>query len=477
MSKYDFELDLSLNSSTGMILNQIPRGAVILEFGCATGRMTRYMKEELDCQVYIVEYNQEAYKTALQYAECGLCGDIMQFHWVEQFQNIAFDAIIFADVLEHLTAPEEVLKQAAGLLKATGKIYVSLPNITHNDILLKLYDSRFDYTSTGILDDTHVHFWGLENLKQLSGKNGLYVNSIKGTRCPTGSTEQFSPEDTRTSTEPDLLLNLLQERQCGEVYQFVAVLSKEKMEIDCRLPQPVVKSHIYLDTGHDFNAEEMQETDAIYSGHGSYTVQYTIEQTDNVSRLKFDPVEYQSCILKYITIRQGNVELPLMYANGISLQEGLLLTGTDPTVYVNLEYPGQPVTIDTEFVLPGPQYLAILQEACSMQHKQMEELKQLKQQETLWKQKAADISARQQAAFQKEKDSLNRLIAELQQDVNAYVVLVNNKDMCAVQLEKRIEQLEQQVGYYQNMKVIKLRTLMARIWRGVKRRLKRFLKR
>ena len=80
-----------------------------------------------------------------------------------------------------------------------------------------------------------------------------------------------------------------------------------------------------------------------------------------------------------------------------------------------------------------------------MQHKQMEELKQLKQQETLWKQKAADISARQQAAFQKEKDSLNRLIAELQQDVNAYVVLANNKDMCAVQLEKRIEQLEQQV--------------------------------
>ena len=99
MSKYDFENDLSLNSSTGMILNKIQNGSAVLEFGCATGRMTRYMKEELACQVYIVEYENEAYNTALEYATDGLCDDIMQFKWVEKFQNAAFDAIIFADTL------------------------------------------------------------------------------------------------------------------------------------------------------------------------------------------------------------------------------------------------------------------------------------------------------------------------------------------------------------------------------------------
>ena len=49
MSKYDFEIDLSNRTSTGIILNKIKPGSVVLEFGCATGRMTRYMKEAMDC--------------------------------------------------------------------------------------------------------------------------------------------------------------------------------------------------------------------------------------------------------------------------------------------------------------------------------------------------------------------------------------------------------------------------------------------
>ena len=57
---------------------------------------------------------------ALAYAEDGLCDDIMQFQWVEKFQNIAFDAIVFADVLEHLTEPERVLCEAGKLLKENG---------------------------------------------------------------------------------------------------------------------------------------------------------------------------------------------------------------------------------------------------------------------------------------------------------------------------------------------------------------------
>ena len=39
MSKYDFDLDLSGNTSTGIILGKVNKGSVVLEFGCATGRM------------------------------------------------------------------------------------------------------------------------------------------------------------------------------------------------------------------------------------------------------------------------------------------------------------------------------------------------------------------------------------------------------------------------------------------------------
>ena len=49
-------------------------------------------------------------------------------------------------------------------MKEDGEILVSIPNIGHNDILVKLFQNRFDYTSIGLLDNTHIHFWGEENL-------------------------------------------------------------------------------------------------------------------------------------------------------------------------------------------------------------------------------------------------------------------------------------------------------------------------
>ncbi|MBQ3509765.1 MAG: methyltransferase domain-containing protein [Peptococcaceae bacterium] len=483
MSKYDFEIDLTANSSTGIILNKIREDSVVLEFGCATGRMTRYMKEVLGCRVYIVEYDKDAYQTALQYAEDGLCDDIMQFQWVEKFQDINFDAIIFADVLEHLTRPEQVLEQAGHLLKEDGNIYVSIPNITHNDILMKLYDNRFDYTPTGILDDTHVHFWGLENLKQLSGKNGLYIHSIEGTSCPAGATEQYSEQSQkRTLTEPDLLINLLRERQCGEVYQFVAVFSRKPADaLICRLPQQKLCSHVYIDSGQDFNAGEMLEVDAVYNGRGGYTVHSIIKNTSQIKRIKFDPVEYQSCILQTISIRQRDAELPLLYARGVAGQAGLFLPGSDPMVYVELQFPGEPVVIDAEIVLPGQSYLEQLQaeyEELSDSFKNLQmnysrQKEQMLQQKTLYQQ---EIEA-MYTVLQKETAHLNGLIAELQRDVNACTILANNKDNYLLHLEQKIQMLEQQVNYYQNLKVVKLRTFAARIWRGLKRRIKRLLKR
>ena len=483
MSKYYFENDLSLNSSTGMILNKIQNGSAVLEFGCATGRMTRYMKEELDCQVYIVEYEKEAYQMALAYAEDGLCDDIMQFQWVEKFQNAAFDAIIFADVLEHLTEPERVLCEAGKLLKENGRIYVSVPNITHNDILLKLYDDRFDYTPTGILDNTHVHFWGLENIKQLSGNTGLYIESLEATRCPAGATEQYPDAcEPRMSNQPDLFSSLLRERSCGEVYQFIVTFSKEKPDtIRYQLPEPSIKSHVYFDTGRDFNAEEVREVEAVYGKNGTYRLHCVIEQTDTLKRIKFDPVEYQSCILHHISIRQDNQELSLQYADGMWLQEGLLLGGTDPMVYADIILPGEAVVIEAEIVLAGEFYLELLQSNNCSQYEQIECLyeakaaleEQIRHQEWSRQQEVAFLQERhsgEQAALQKEITRLHGEIADLSRDINSFMILLNNKEQYIIELEKQAERSVK-------LPDIKSKLSLARIRQGLKRRVKRFLKR
>ena len=218
MNKYSCEMNLDEESSTGKIVKKLKRGMTVLEFGCSYGRMTRHMKEELDCTVYIVEYDSEAYDSASRYAKDGVCGDIQKYEWVAKFKEIRFDVIIIADVLEHLTEPVRVLKMAGNMLTEGGKIFISIPNITHNDIILKSCMDRFDYTDVGLLDNTHVHFWGLENLEDLARDSDLCLEKVEATYRETGSTEQFSGTEIKLS---QMLMNILNERKTGQVYQFI----------------------------------------------------------------------------------------------------------------------------------------------------------------------------------------------------------------------------------------------------------------
>lgn len=327
MSKYDFELDLSEKTSTGIILNKIKSGSSVLEFGCATGRMTRYMKENLGCSVCVVERDETAFQTAIQYAVDGLCDDIQKFGWLERFSEMRFDAILFADVLEHLTCPDEVVRKASQLLKDDGKIYVSIPNITHNDIVLKLCNERVDYTDTGLLDNTHLYFWGLENLQQFFEECGLSVIQIQGTYCSTGSTEQ------KPQMKDHLLENILRQRNAGEVYQFVITLDKSKRKAPLIDIVPAsVKSHIYLDTGAGFNPYELIPFSATNMGGGLYCAHIVLEDTKDLHAIRFDPIEYQHCILPSVSICQKGEPLQLIIPKGMWTKTGLLLNSDDPMV-------------------------------------------------------------------------------------------------------------------------------------------------
>lgn len=444
MSKYDFEIDLSENTSTGMILSKIEEGSVVLEFGCATGRMTRYMKEQLGCRVYIVEYDEQAFRVAREYAEDGLCDDIMSFRWVEKFREIAFDAIVFADVLEHLSGPEQVLAKAAELLKPTGSIHVSLPNITHNDILLKAHAERFDYTSTGLLDDTHVHFWGMRNLAALAENTGLTLRSVGGTYCPACGTEQ----QVEPGGQP-LLENILRERQCGEIYQFVMTLDKiPGGETCCSFPVSAITGHIYLDLGDDFQPENVVPVRCVYSGKGSYLLRYQQDNPGNIKRIKFDPVEMQGCILRQISIRQGERELPLIVPAGIALEDGLYLPGDDPMVYANVPDADTALTVEAEILLPGAGYLQILQRACEEKHAQLESL--MGENDSFAREKRELQNTVDELTAEAEKTGAR--MAELEQknreqnrDVCAYIMLANNKDQHILEQKQQLREQKQQI--------------------------------
>ncbi|GAA1240207.1 methyltransferase domain-containing protein [Oryzihumus leptocrescens] len=62
------------------------------------------------------------------------------------------------DTLEHITTGPEVLSVLAEFARGLSgaPLVVSVPNVSHRDVALKLLVGRWDYTETGLLDRTHV---------------------------------------------------------------------------------------------------------------------------------------------------------------------------------------------------------------------------------------------------------------------------------------------------------------------------------
>ncbi|MGL4606644.1 MAG: methyltransferase domain-containing protein [Eubacteriaceae bacterium] len=83
-------------------------------------------------------------------------------------------SISIIDVLEHLINPEEILELIHRLAtEYNAPVFLSVPNISHEDITFKLMEGKFDYTPSGLLDDTHLNFFTESRLSQLMRELGF----------------------------------------------------------------------------------------------------------------------------------------------------------------------------------------------------------------------------------------------------------------------------------------------------------------
>ena len=185
LGNYDFALDLATENSLSVLLTYIKKGSRVLELGPANGRLTRYLKEAMECTVDIVEIDAAAGQEAAQYAKHACLGipegDIDGDAWALKLKDERYDFILFADVLEHLRSPEKALRRSKELLKEAGSILVSVPNIAHNAILLSLMAGKFEYADVGLLDRTHVHFFTRDSFHRMAAAVGCAIISERDT--------------------------------------------------------------------------------------------------------------------------------------------------------------------------------------------------------------------------------------------------------------------------------------------------------
>lgn len=340
--KYVFSSDeKDIRKRFGKLLSQMEPNTTVLECGCATGYLTSFLKEKMHCSVYIVEYEQAAFDIAKKYAAGGICADLMGKEWISYFAGMHFDYILFPDVLEHLMDPLRVVKEAAKMLNEHGKMIVSLPNIGHNDIVLKLLKGEWNYTSQGLLDDTHIHFWGINNLESFFKQAGLKVKVFDATYQPTLHTEQFAGEDHTLNGQ---MIEMICSRREGEIFQFVLTLEKDNGEADSncenmiesvssrdRLLQTLI-TKVFMDEGSGYCEEDSIEYP--FDKTPKRNIQIILPPTVRV--IRFDPVECMGCVLKHLQITINDEPIDPTYTNGIRWGEMYVYQTDDPQIAIAL---------------------------------------------------------------------------------------------------------------------------------------------
>ena len=88
------------------------------------------------------------------------------------YENAYFDYVIFADVLEHLCAPDKTLVKLKRYMKIGAKLIISIPNIMHYSVLIPLLKGEFTYKDSGILDKTHMRLFTLKSIINLLSECG-----------------------------------------------------------------------------------------------------------------------------------------------------------------------------------------------------------------------------------------------------------------------------------------------------------------
>lgn len=142
--------------ASGIISRWLPASARVLDVGCGTGAITLRVTQGKNNEIVGIEPDPVRAETAR-----GRGIDVVTGFLDEAFLAARgpFDVILFADVLEHLPAPPDIIMLAAKGLRPGGSIIASVPNVAHWTVRFRLLLGRFNYTDYGIMDATHLRWF------------------------------------------------------------------------------------------------------------------------------------------------------------------------------------------------------------------------------------------------------------------------------------------------------------------------------
>lgn len=165
------------NDPLAMIAGTVGEGSKVLDVGCGVGNLAAFLSETKRCRVTGLELSPVAVEKAKERCQRVLVGNIEDDETRKAVLETApYDYIIFADTLEHLADPWVVLSEMRAALAPGGRVLISLPNVAHWSVRLRLAFGSFEYTEGFLLDRTHLRFFTLDSARQLVRKCGYCID-------------------------------------------------------------------------------------------------------------------------------------------------------------------------------------------------------------------------------------------------------------------------------------------------------------
>jgi len=142
------------------LLERTPPGALVLDIGCWSGYMGRFLTAERNAVVDGVEPEARMARLAAARYRNVYVGSIERalLDLLPERRG-CYETLLLLDVLEHLVDPWSVLASCRALLREGGHALLSIPNVAHWSVRKTLLLGRWTYEDSGLLDHTHLRFF------------------------------------------------------------------------------------------------------------------------------------------------------------------------------------------------------------------------------------------------------------------------------------------------------------------------------
>jgi SAM-dependent methyltransferase len=175
--RYDLQPD-DPHEVAGMLRALMPSNCRVLDVGCGTGSVTLIANRGKGNDVRAIEPDPTRAVVAQTRGIAAQCGFLDEDFLAS---GPRYDVIMSSDVIEHLADPSDMLRLMHDGLEPDGLLLISVPNVAHWSVRIRLLFGNFDYAPVGIRDGTHLRWFTQKTIRALVVSCGFEVIFVRQT--------------------------------------------------------------------------------------------------------------------------------------------------------------------------------------------------------------------------------------------------------------------------------------------------------